>query len=192
MKKILTLLILSSFLFSCKEQAAEKSGGHDNHSGHDHVAHDHVSHEHDGECCDNEAHQHQEEDEEETAEQECPTGCGKCKDRQQFKLKAPNNGTLIKLGGQAALLELVLNKQTGQLKVYVYDGLAEEQKILEQKTLILKLKSVSLVLKANSEGVFSLTNKLLKGVDKFKATTGPLAIDGLPFDGTPILFPQGN
>ena len=114
-----------------------------------------------------------------------------CKHK-HFELKAPNGGTLVKLGGDAAVIEVLLDNNTGELKVNVFDGLAKEQLKIEQKELKLKIQDVFLALKADEQGVFKVTSDILKGMQRFEAELGELEIEGLPFDGTLISYPEGN
>jgi hypothetical protein len=109
-----------------------------------------------------------------------------------YEVKAPNGGTLVKLGGDAAVLEVLVDKNTGLMTVYFYDGEAKEQLTLDQKELNLELNNNTITLKADDNGVFTTTSDLLKGLDKFDAQVGELEVEGLPFDGITVPYPEGN
>ena len=206
MKYILSLLVAISFL-SCKDEHAD----HDDHAGHDHATHadhddheghDHATHaDHDGHegHDDHEGHDHGEYKaplslKQATAKDEHVHGvdCG----HNHVRVEAPNGGALIKLGGDAAVLEVVLNQTTGELKVYPYTlaGVKTTLVKLEQEELVLNITSpkTSLSLKANEAGVFEAQSDDLKSVSKFEAETGMLEVEGLPFDNTIIPYPEGN
>jgi hypothetical protein len=187
MKYLLSLLVVISFL-SCKDE----------HAGHDHSGHDHASHEgHDH--GDHEGHDHGDvkntsKDQSKDSKDEHIHGadCG----HNHVRVEAPNGGTLIKLGGDAAVLELVLDQATGELKVYPYtlEGVKTTLVKLEQEELVFNIinPKVSLSLKANEVGIFEVQSDALKTVTKFEAETGMLEVEGLPFDSTVISYPEGN
>ncbi|WDE96689.1 hypothetical protein PQO03_01750 [Lentisphaera profundi] len=123
---------------------------------------------------------------------DCATGCPSCGVKESFELKAPHGGALMKFGGDAAVLELVIDHKSGEMSVYFYDGLAKEQLKLEQTALNLKINTLNITLKADEKGVFRLKSEIIKGLKKFQGTVGKLEVDGLPFDGVPIYYPEGN
>ena len=199
MKFLLALLVLA--FFSCKDDHA----GHDHssHEGHDHAAHDdHSGHdhgEHEGhEHGDHEGHDHAKEFKAslKKSDEKEPHVHGSNCTHDHAKLVAPNGGTVIRLGGDAAILELVLDKATGELKVFpfILDGVKTSAVKLEQTELVFNLKEpkLSLTLKANEAGVFSVVKEELKSIEKFEAETGLLEVEGLPFDGSLISYPEGN
>ena len=167
--RFFTVLVCLLLFFSCKEN------GDNAHAGHDHDGHDHP---------------HEEVKKDKAAEELHVHGPG-CK-HEHFKLEAPNGGTLMKLGGDAAVMEIVIDHKTGSMTVYFFDGLAKEKLTLEQKQLKLAIKTVNITLKADENGVFRAKSDIIKGLKKFEGTIAELEIDGLPFDGVPIYFPEGN
>ncbi len=115
-----------------------------------------------------------------------------CCKRGDCEIISPNGGTLMKLGGDAAVMEIVIDHKDGAMAVYFYDGLAKEQLKLEQTQLALNIKTMNISLKADEKGVFRLKSDVIKGLKKFEATVDKLEIDGLPFDGVPVFYPEGN
>jgi len=109
-----------------------------------------------------------------------------------YELKAPNGGALTKLGGDAAVLEVLLDNKIGEMKIYLFDGEAKNQLKIEQKKLNLVIKDLTIALTADEEGVFRVANEKLKGLQKFDAEVAALEIEGLPFDGVTISYPEGN
>ncbi|MDD7983370.1 hypothetical protein PQO01_00185 [Lentisphaera marina] len=128
----------------------------------------------------------------EKADKDCEVGCPSCGVKESFELKAPNGGALMKLGGDAAVMEIVIDHKDGAMTVYFYDGLAKEQLKLDQAQLDLQINTINLTLKADEKGVFRLKSDIIKGLKKFEATVDKLEIDGLPFDGVPVYYPEGN
>ena len=76
--------------------------------------------------------------------------CANCQ-KESFAIKPPNNGSILELGGDVAVLETVLNQETGELRVYVHSGFAKEQIIIEQKELVLKIKNAVVKLTADDK-----------------------------------------
>ena len=123
--------------------------------------------------------------------------------------KAPHHGTLVVFGEEFAHIELVLDKKTGKLTVYVLDGEAEkavrikqdeiELKInkIEKKSadVALKLKGQANVLTGEKEGdtsEFTAQANELKDVKRFEASVGAITIKGKEFKNTKFKFPEGN
>ena len=128
-------------------------------------------------------------------EAHCASGCPSCGVKESFELKAPNGGALMALGGDVAVLELVVNHKEGAMAIYMHDGLAKKQITLEQEKVSLTINAaqkLKINLKADENGVFRARSDIIKGLKKFEGTITELEVDGLPFDGTPVYFPQGN
>jgi hypothetical protein len=118
-----------------------------------------------------------------------------CCQRGDCEITAPNGGALMKLGGDAAVLEMVIDHNAGEISVYMYDGLAKEQLKLEQKDIRLSIdaaQKLNIILKADEKGVFRAKSTIIKGLKKFQGTISELEVEGLPFDGTVVYYPEGN
>ncbi len=116
---------------------------------------------------------------------------------------APHGGTLVALGEEFGHLELLLNKETGELTAYVLDGEAEkpvrlggaplELRIDGEDTLTLRAVADELTGETEEDSAtYRGTLETLKGRDSFKAVISKVDLKGRTFENVTFEFPQGN
>ncbi|MEM7008733.1 MAG: hypothetical protein AAF462_06300 [Thermodesulfobacteriota bacterium] len=127
------------------------------------------------------------------------------------KHHAPHDGTLVVLGEEFAHLEFVLDKETGNITIYVLDGEAENPIRIEQQSIelkivtkednsktqisILEFNPVSNVLTGEKKGdssEFSAQSDQLKNQNSFDAVISEITVSGVEFKQVEFGFPEGN
>lgn len=119
------------------------------------------------------------------------------------KHTAPHGGALVAFGDEFAHLEILLDKEKGELTAYILDGEAENPVRLPGPDLELKLDNETTVtLKPVADELTGETVKdtatykgmseELKGRDSFEAIVMKLNVKGSAFENVSFRFPEGN
>ena len=132
----------------------------------------------------------------------------KVKPKKVHQHTAPHGGTLVVLGHEFAHLELVLNKEKGELTIYVLDGEAQNGVRLTQPTIVLEMKTeftasgneLELQAIANSlsgekvgdSSVFIGRSDTLVYQDRFSVKIKQISVKGQNFQNLSFPFPEGN
>jgi hypothetical protein len=118
---------------------------------------------------------------------------------------APHSGGLTALGEEAAHLEVVLEKATGKVDVYLLDGeAAAAEKTEKRQRLVLRL-SAPIELDVELEPVadaltgeteestsrFHATVDALKGKDTLRGSIAQIDLKGQTYQDIPVDFPTG-
>jgi len=121
--------------------------------------------------------------------------------------EAPHGGTLLVFGDEVAHLELVLERDTGELRAYVLDGAAQRGVPVSQPTLELEvapprgdpfplqLEAVENVLTGEVVGrssEFGGRSERLVGLQTFGGVLRGLEVKGRVFRDVRFRFPEGN
>lgn len=119
---------------------------------------------------------------------------------------APHGGTLIMLGDHAAQIELVRDKATGTLDLYVLDGEAENFIRIAQPAVALTVTRGSQTTPVSLPAVahaatgekvgdtahFSGQSEVLKDADTFEVTLQKIDLNGTVYESVSAPFPQGK
>lgn len=121
---------------------------------------------------------------------------------------APHGGALIMLGGHAAHVELLLDKDSGRLDAYLLDGHAEHPVRSDapgieigwrlsgeedwQRVLLAPVANALSGETVGDTSHFSTDLPALKGVEAFEVRIPPLRLRGTDFPAIETRYPEGN
>lgn len=209
---VLFALTVTLYLGGCSAPTEESAPVESKEAGHDHEHAEGEAHDHDhAEGEKHEGHEHAEGEAHEHAEGEAHDH-DHAEGEAGHSHPAPHGGTLIALGDHFAHVELVLNKETGELTAYVLDGGAENPIRIEQTEISILIGDepegaepdarVKLALaavandltgeKVGDSSEFKGTSTELVDADHFHASLESVTIKGQTMEKVFIHFPDGN